>query len=78
MTEILTMIDDFDEFVKDLQKFLGDRYYDHIKDIEFIPDEVTFVKFYTSLNDQELFDLSVFCGKQESKRIYLNYSPNNA
>lgn len=74
MTEVVTMIDDFDEFVKDLRKFLGDNYYDSIKDIEFIPDEVTFVKFYTSLSDQELFDLSIFCGKQELKRVYLNYS----
>ena len=76
MIEVETMIDDYELFVNDLKIRFGDKFYDVIHHIEFIDDEVPFVKFITYLNEQELFDLAIYCGQQEFKRIYLNYSPN--
>lgn len=76
MIEITTMIDDYESFIQDLNLFLKGNYSKYIHFIEFIDDEVPFVRFITSLSVQEIFELSIFCGQQEMKRIYLNYSPN--
>jgi hypothetical protein len=72
MNEILTMVNYHEHFVIDSMKFLGEDFKKKIFDLEFIDDEVPFVRFKTSMTNQELFDLSVFCGKEEYRRILLN------
>lgn len=72
MNEICTMVNDPARFISDMKNYLGEDYKEKIFGIEFIDNEVPFVRFKTNMTCQELFDLSIYCGKEEIKRGLLN------
>lgn len=72
MNEILTMVNYHEHFVTDSKRYLGEDFKNKIFDIEFVDDEVPFIKFKTTMTNQELYDLAVFCSKEEYRRILLN------